>query len=132
MNVLTSDFANSSQVVLVQKKTGEIHICVDYRKLNSITIRDAFPLPHIDETLQAVHNCNVFTSFDLAQGYLQLAMAEDDIKKTTFRAGSLLTCLLACLMLGQASAGKWSNVWVIGSWSPCCCILMTFVFLLQM
>ena len=78
----------ASQVVLVRKKTGEIHICVDYRKLNSITIRDAFPLPHIDEALQVVHNCNVFTSYDLAQGYLQLAMAEDDIKKTAFRAGS--------------------------------------------
>ena len=61
---------------------------MDYRKLNSITIQDAFPLPHIDKALQAVHNWNVFTSFNLAQGYLQLAMAEDDIKKTTFRAGS--------------------------------------------
>ena len=79
----------ASQVVLVQKKkTGEICICVDYRKLNSITIRDAFLLPRIDEALQVVHNCNVFTSFNLAQGYLQLAMAEEDIKKTTFRAGS--------------------------------------------
>ena len=45
----------ASQVVLVQKKTGEICICVDYRKLNSNTIRDAFPLPHIDEALQVVH-----------------------------------------------------------------------------
>ena len=61
---------------------------MDYRKLNSITIRDAFPLPRIDEALQVVHNCNVFTSFDLVQGYLQLAMAEEDIKKTAFRAGS--------------------------------------------
>ena len=61
---------------------------MDYKKLNSITIRDAFPLPHIDEALQVVHNYNVFTSFDLVQGYLQLAMAKDDIKKTTFRAGS--------------------------------------------
>ena len=61
---------------------------MDYRKFNSITIRDAFPLPHIDEALQVVHNCNVFSSFDLVQGYLQLAMAEDDIKKTAFRAGS--------------------------------------------
>ena len=61
---------------------------MDYRKLNSITIRDAFPLPHIDEALQVVHKCHVFTSFDLAQGYLQLAMAEEDIKKTAFRAGS--------------------------------------------
>ena len=61
---------------------------MDYRKFNSITIQDAFPLPCIDEALQVVHNCNVFTFFDLVQGYLQLAMAEDDIKKTTFRAGS--------------------------------------------
>ena len=61
---------------------------MDYRKLNSITIQDAFPLPCIDEALQVVHNCNVFTSFNLVQGYLQLAMAEDDIKKTAFRAGS--------------------------------------------
>ena len=99
-----------SQVVFVWKKTGEIHFCVHYRKLNSITIWDAFPLSHIDEALQVVHDCNVFTSFDLVQGYLQLAMAEDDIKKTTFRAvfqayTSLLICLLACPMLHQASAG---------------------------
>ena len=47
-----------------------------------------FLYPHIDEALQAEHNCNVFTSFDFVQGYLQLAMAGDDIKKTTFIAGS--------------------------------------------
>ena len=52
----------ASQIVIVQKKSEEIHLCVDYRKLHSITIPDTFPLPHIDETLQVVHNCNVFTS----------------------------------------------------------------------
>ena len=83
-----SNIPYASQVMLLWKKTGEVCICVDYRKLNSITIRDSFPLPHIDEALQVVHNCNVFTSFKLAQGYLQLARAEDDIKKTTFRGGS--------------------------------------------
>ena len=62
---------------------------MDYRKLNSITICNAFPLPHIDEALQAVHGSNVFTSFDMVQGYLDLAMAENDIMMTTFRAGSL-------------------------------------------
>ena len=77
-----------SQVVIFCKKTGEICLCVDHRKLSSITIRDAFLLPCIDKALQAVHRGNVFTSFDLAQGYLQLAMAEDDIRKTTFGAGS--------------------------------------------
>ena len=51
-------------------------------------VRDAFPLPRIDEALQAVHSSNWFSSFDLAQGYLQLVMDENDIKKTAFRAGS--------------------------------------------
>ena len=53
----------ASQVVIVRKKTREIQLCVDYWKLNSIVVRDAFPLPWIDEALQAVHNCQWFTSF---------------------------------------------------------------------
>ena len=77
-----------SQVVIVHKKSGEMHLCVNYRKLNSITIKDTLPLPCIDEALQAVHSSNAFTSFDLTQGHLQLAMAEDNIKKTAFRTGS--------------------------------------------
>ena len=51
-------------------ETREIQLCVDYQKLNSIVVRDAFLLPGIDETLQAVHNCQWLTSYDLAQGYL--------------------------------------------------------------
>ena len=62
---------------------------MDYRKLNSITARDTFPLPRIDEALQAVHSSNWFSSFDLAQGYLQLAMEESNIKETAFRVGSM-------------------------------------------
>ena len=69
----------ASQVVIVQKKTGEICLCVDNWKLNSIRVRDAFPLSRIDEALQAVHSSNWFSSFDLAQGYLQLAMEESAI-----------------------------------------------------
>ena len=117
----------ASQVVFVWKKTGEIPICVDYRKLNSNTIRDGFPLPHIDEALQAVHNCNVFTSFDLAQGYLQLAMAEDNIKKTTFRAGFSGLYEFTCMPFGLSNAGSsfcrlMEQCQVISSLSPCCCI----------
>ena len=74
--------------------------------MNSITIQDAFPLHHIDLALQAVHNCNVFTSFDLAQGYLQLAMAEYDIKKTAFRAGSSGLYEFTCMPFGLSNAGS--------------------------
>ena len=51
-------------------------------------VRDAFPLPRIDEALQAVHNCQWFMSFELVQGYLQMPVGEADIPKTAFRAGS--------------------------------------------
>ena len=75
------------QVVIVRKKTGEIWLCVGYHKLNSIAVGDAFPLPQIDEALQAVNNCQWFISFDLAQG-LQMPVAESDIHKMVFRASS--------------------------------------------
>ena len=78
----------ASQVVIVRKKSGEIRLCVDFRKLNAISIRESFPLPRIEEALQAVQAAVWFTSFDLAQGYLQMAMEEADIPKTAFRAGS--------------------------------------------
>ena len=78
----------ASQVVIVHKKSGEIWLCIDFQALNAITIRDSFPLPRIEEALQAVKAAVWFTSFDLAQGYLQLAMDEADIHKTAFRAGS--------------------------------------------
>ena len=78
----------ASQVVIVRKKTGEIHLCVDFRKLNAISIHDSFPLPRVEEALQAVQAAVWFSSFDLAQGYLQMAMEEEDIEKTAFRTGS--------------------------------------------
>ena len=78
----------ASQVVIVQKKLGEIWLCIDFRPLNTITVCDSFPLPHIKEALQAVKAAVWFTSFDFVQGYLQLAMLESDIHKTVFRAGS--------------------------------------------
>ena len=71
------------------QKRWEIHLCMDYQKLNLITVRDVFPLLRIDEALQTVHSSNWFSSFDLAQGYLQLAMEESDIKKTALRASSM-------------------------------------------
>ena len=77
----------ASLKVIVHKKTSEIQLHVNYHKLNSIVVRDAFPLPPIDKALQAVHNCQWPVSFDLAQGYLQMPVAVVDIHKTAFWAG---------------------------------------------
>ena len=54
----------ASQVVIVHKKTGEIRLCVDFRKLNTISIRDSFPLPCVEEALQAVQAAVWFSSFE--------------------------------------------------------------------
>ena len=78
----------ASQVVIVRKKSGKIWLCMDFQKLNAISIRDSFPLPRIEEALQAVQAAVWFTSFNLAQGYLQMAIEEADIPKTAFHAGS--------------------------------------------
>ena len=88
------------------KKSGEIHLCMDYWKLNSIMVRDAFPLPQIDKALQAVHSSNWFSSFDLAHGYLQLVMEESDIKKTAFRAGSMGLYEFTHMLFGLLNAGS--------------------------
>ena len=67
-------------------------------------VRDAFPLPQIDKVLQAVHSSNWFTSFDLTQGYLQLAMEDDNIKKTAFRTRYLGLYEFTCMPFGLSNA----------------------------
>ena len=95
----------ASQVVIVRKKSGEIRLCVDFRKLNAQSIRDSFPLPRVEEALQAVQSAVWFTCFDLAQGYLQMAMEEADIQKTAFRAGSSGLFEFTRMPFGLSNAG---------------------------
>ncbi len=82
----TSPYA--APVVVVRKKDGSIRLCVDYRALNEKTRRDAYPLPRIDEALDSLKGAKYFSSIDLAQGYHQVAIEEEDIPKTAFRAGT--------------------------------------------
>ncbi len=59
----------SSPVVLIEKPKGQYRFCVDYRQLNAVTKKDAYPLPRIDETLDALGNATVFTTLDLQSGF---------------------------------------------------------------
>ena len=61
----------SFPVVLVKKKDGSVRVCIDYRKLNDVTIKDAFPVPKIDQSFDALKEAKVFSSMDLASGYWQ-------------------------------------------------------------
>ena len=74
----------ASPIVVVKKKSGEIRLCCDYRRLNSVTRKDSFPLPRIDECLDALGGAKYFTTLDLASGYHQVAMADSDKAKTAF------------------------------------------------
>ena len=69
-------------------------------------VRDAIPLPRIDKAPQAIHSSNLFSSFDLVQGYLQLAMEEGDIKKTAFKAGAMGLYEFTCMPFGLSNAGS--------------------------
>ena len=74
----------SSPIVIVPKKDGTNRMCIDYRKLNEITVKDAFPLPRIGQTFDALQGAGFFSSLDLASGYWQVPVAREDRHKTAF------------------------------------------------
>ena len=74
----------ASPLVIVKKQDGGLRICVDYRQLNQVTKFDAYPMPRIEELLDKVGNAEFITTLDLAKGYWQVPMHEEDKEKTAF------------------------------------------------
>jgi len=70
-----------ASMLLVKKKDGSMRLCIDYRQLNKVTIKNRYPLPRIDDLMGA----RVFSKIDLTSGYHHIKMKDEDIQKTTFR-----------------------------------------------
>ena len=78
----------SSPVVLVKKKNGGLRFCMDYRKLNDVTRKDSYPLPCIDESIEALSGAKWFSTLDLKSGYWQVELDPQDKEKTAFSLGN--------------------------------------------
>ena len=74
----------ASGIVMVKKKSGELRFCCDFRPLNEVTIKDAYPLPRIDESLARLGNAKIYTSIDLVWAFWQIPLRKADRHKTAF------------------------------------------------
>lgn len=72
--------------VLFVKKDGTLRLCIDYRKLNQVTIKNKYPLPHIGDLFDQLRGAKVFSKIDLRLGYHQLRIRDSDISKNAFRS----------------------------------------------
>ncbi|KAF5339905.1 hypothetical protein D9758_015029 [Tetrapyrgos nigripes] len=84
-HIRSSSSSAGAPILFIRKKTGEICLCVDYRGLNAITKKNRYPLPLVDDLLDRVSGCSVFSIMDLKSAYAHLRIREGDEWKTAFR-----------------------------------------------
>jgi hypothetical protein len=76
-------------ILFVQKKDGSLRMCIDYRQLNKVTVKDRFPLPRIDDIFDKLQGCTMFSSLDCDSAYWQVRISDEDVPKTAFRVPGL-------------------------------------------
>ena len=84
-SIVPSRAPYGAPVTFARKKSGELRLCIDYRALNAITVRDRYALPNVAALLDQVGNSKVKSTLDLRSGYHQLRVIDEDVPKTTFR-----------------------------------------------
>jgi hypothetical protein len=72
-------------VFFMKKKYGTLILCIDFRQLNKVTVKNKYPLPKIDDLFDKLKDAKIFSKIDLRSGYHQIKIKEEDIRKTTFR-----------------------------------------------
>ncbi|CAI7885507.1 unnamed protein product [Closterium sp. NIES-53] len=83
IRVSSSPYA--APILFVKKKDGSLCMCIDYRALNKLTIKNRYPLPRVDELFEQLGEAKIFSKLDLRSGYNQVRVADEDIEKTAFR-----------------------------------------------
>ncbi|GJS88452.1 putative reverse transcriptase domain-containing protein [Tanacetum coccineum] len=82
--VIVRNFSEGAPVLFVKKKDGSFRMCIDYRELNKLTIKNRYPLPRIDDLFDQLQGSQYFSKIDLWSGFHQLRVHEDDIPKAAF------------------------------------------------
>jgi hypothetical protein len=86
----------ASHVLLVKKKDGNWRFCVDYRKLNAMTVKNRFPLPIVEEILDELAGSKFFTKLDMRSGYHQISMLPNDEYNTAFKTHQAIISSGSC------------------------------------
>jgi hypothetical protein len=92
-----------SPIIFVRKADGSLRLCIDYRGLNDVTRKDAYPLPRVDDTVDELQDANFYTHLDLASGFLQVRVREQDIHKTAFQTPDGLIVAVSLLKLNAST-----------------------------
>ena len=94
--IVKSKSAYASPLVVVQKSNGDLRLCVDYRKLNAKTVRDAYPIPRVDDSLESLEGAKILSCFDLKSAYTQVRLDvkhQNGIKRHLVRHGAYMNSL---------------------------------------